>query len=203
MTYIILIDETRKIIHCSHVRSAEDPKTINLHAHKWGEDDYVPHESHIDESPSVEDKTNANSAIALINLEYFIGKSFPVVDDQDNKENIIIVDILEKYQNNTVENPEHVKFWIQRNTSDYEDIIAYNDLMNAIEDNGETKIIWEFRRIKGHQGPLNKNHSNYKGSSYNVTIEWENGGVADEPLSIIAVDDLIVRAKYTKKNNLL
>ena len=54
--------------------------------------------------------------------------------------------------------------------------------MNAIEENGEKNILWEFKRIKGHQGPLNKNHPDYKGSSYNVTIEWENGEITDEPL---------------------
>ena len=75
--------------------------------------------------------------------------------------------------------------------------------MNAIEDNGETNIIWEFKRIKGHQGPLNKNYPDYKGSSYNVTNEWENGETTDEPLSIIAVDAPIACAKYAKKNNLL
>ena len=60
--------------------------------------------------------------------------------------------------------------------------------MNAFGESDETNILWEFKRIKGHQGPMNKNHPDYKGSSYNVTIEWENGEITDEPLSIIAVD---------------
>ena len=96
-----------------------------------------------------------------------------------------------------------MQFKIQHNTSDYEEIMAYNELMDAIEDNGETNIVWEFKRIKGHKGPLNHNHPDYKGSSYNVTIEWKNGEISDEPLSIISVDAPIACAKYAKKHNLL
>ncbi len=34
-------------------------------------------------------------------------------------------------------------------------------------------------------------------------IEWENGGVTSEPLSIIAADDPDTCAIYTRENNLL
>ena len=34
LTYKILTDHTHKIIHCSWVQSAEDPKTINLYTEK-------------------------------------------------------------------------------------------------------------------------------------------------------------------------
>ena len=36
-----------------------------------------------------------------------------------------------------------------------------------------------------------------------MTIEWENGEITDEPLSIIAIDAPLACAKYAKKNNLL
>ena len=54
--------------------------------------------------------------------------------------------------------------------------MAYNDIINAIQDHGENNILWEFKQIKAHQGPLNNNHQDYKGSSYNVTVEWEKWG---------------------------
>ena len=45
-----------------------------------------------------------------------------------------------------------------------EDIIAYNDIMNYIqrENNEEDGILWKFRRIVAHQGPLNHRHHDYK-----------------------------------------
>lgn len=43
----------------------------------------------------------------------------------------------------------------------------------------------------------------YRGSSYNVLIEWKNGKVTAEPLSIIAADDPVTCAINSRDNNLL
>ena len=43
----------------------------------------------------------------------------------------------------------------------------------------------------------------YKRSTYNVSIEWENGETTDEPLSLIAADDPVTCAIYARKHNLL
>jgi len=43
----------------------------------------------------------------------------------------------------------------------------------------------------------------YKGSKFNIMIEWENGEVRSEPLSIIAADDPVTCALYARDNNLL
>ena len=51
-----------------------------------------------------------------------------------------------------------------------------------------------------HEGPLTQNHHSYKGSRYNVLIEWENGEVTSELLSSIATDDPVTRAIYAKDN---
>jgi len=45
-------------------------------------------------------------------------------------------------------------------------------------------------------------HPSYKGSSYNVLVEWEHGEIISEPLSIIAADDPVTCAICTR-NNLL
>ena len=51
------------------------------------------------------------------------------------------------------------------------------------------KSCYKFRAITGHQGPLSPQDENYKGSKYNVMVEWETGEITDEPLSLIAADD--------------
>lgn len=63
--------------------------------------------------------------------------------------------------------------------------------------------MWRFKHIVGHQGPLRVSDPNYKGSSYNVLVEWEDGSITSEPLKIIAADDPVTVARYAKENNLL
>ena len=58
-------------------------------------------------------------------------------------------------------------------------------------------------QITAHQGPLSQQHKDYKGSSYNIRVEWENGEITYEPLDIIAKDDPVTCAIYARKNNLL
>jgi len=62
---------------------------------------------------------------------------------------------------------------------------------------GNSDVLWHMK------GPLKQNHPNYKGSTYNVMIEWENGEITSEPLSIIAADDPVTCALYAKENDLL
>ena len=61
----------------------------------------------------------------------------------------------------------------------------------------------EDQEIIGHQGPLKPELHDYKSSSYNVRIEWENGEITDEPLAIIVADDPITCMIYAKDHDLL
>ena len=63
--------------------------------------------------------------------------------------------------------------------------------------------MYKFRAITGHQGPFSPQDENYKGSSYNVILEWETGEIAEEPLSLIAADDHVTCAEYAKKHDRL
>jgi hypothetical protein len=75
--------------------------------------------------------------------------------------------------------------------------------MEYLEKDSENQVVWKFKRIIGHQGPLDKSHKDYKGSNYNVQIEWENGEITFEPLSIIAADDPVTCAIYAHDKELL
>ena len=67
----------------------------------------------------------------------------------------------------------------------------------------DNDIVWKFKEIIGHQSPLSQSHKDYKGSMYNLTIMWENGETSTEPLSLIAADDPVSCAIYTRKKNLI
>jgi hypothetical protein len=73
--------------------------------------------------------------------------------------------------------------------------------IEKVDDDGET--FWQCKRMSGHEGPLNKNHSSWKGDKYYVKVEWENGEVSYEPLNMVAADDPVTCAIYAKDNGLL
>ena len=96
-----------------------------------------------------------------------------------------------------------MRFVCSVNDDKYEEIMTYNQILNHIEQSEEDSIVWRFKRIVGHEGPLTKNHAMWKGSNYNVRVEWENGEITDEPMTTIAADDPVTCAIYAKDNNLL
>ena len=104
---------------------------------------------------------------------------------------------------------DKTKFLVSIEGSDKPDeIVDYNvvlDYVNAqMDDNLDpTEVFWKFKEIVGKQGPLQSNHADYRGSTYNVMVAWEDGTYTYEPLKIIAADDPVTCALYAKKNNLL
>ena len=104
----------------------------------------------------------------------------------------------------TVEkNLDRMRFVCAVNDDKYKEIMSYNQIMNHIEQSEEDGIVWKFKRIAGHEGPLTKHHPMWKGSTYNVRVEWENGEITVEPMTTIAADDPVTCAIYARDNNLL
>ena len=68
---------------------------------------------------------------------------------------------------------------------------------------GMDQEVFKFRSIIGHQSPLTASDPDWKGSKYNVQVEWETGEITYEPLSAIAADDPVTCAAYAKENDLL
>ena len=49
---------------------------------------------------------------------------------------------------------------------------------------GMDQELYRFRDIIGHQGPLLASDPDWKGSKYNVQVDWETGEITFQPLSI-------------------
>jgi hypothetical protein len=62
---------------------------------------------------------------------------------------------------------------------------------------------WNFKHIVSHEGPFRASDPEYKGSRYNVLIEWENGEIMSEPLNIFGKDDPVSCAVYACEHRLL
>jgi hypothetical protein len=115
-----------------------------------------------------------------------------------------IVNLVEDHQSKVRKLDHHHKFCILVNDNQYEEVITYNQLMDFMQKNEENDtIVWHFWQIVGQQGPLLCSDPNYKGSKFNVMVEWENGETTTEPLSIIATNDPVTCAIYAKEHDLL
>ena len=114
-----------------------------------------------------------------------------------------IVSQIEDYTDKMKKDPNLIKFLCSVNDDEYEELLSYDEVLDHIEKDETQDVLWKFKSIQAHEGPLDKSHRNYNGSSYNLLIEWENGEVTKEPLNIIAADDPVTCAIYAQDNNLL
>jgi hypothetical protein len=113
-----------------------------------------------------------------------------------------IVKMIEDHDYKLENNKEQIKFLLSTNEDASEEIITYNQLLDYLaKDNND--IIWKFKHIVSHKGPLTPKHQNYKGATYNILVEWENGETTMEPLQIISKDDPVTCAIYANDNGLL
>jgi hypothetical protein len=67
-------------------------------------------------------------------------------------------------------------------------------MLEYITRDEESDVMWKFQRIISHE---------VQGSKITLLIEWDNGEITKEPLSIIAVDDPVTCAIYARENGLL
>ena len=116
-----------------------------------------------------------------------------------------VVEIIDQDNGQRVEN---INFILDIGNGKVEELISYNQLLEHLEnaqvhDMGMVQELYRFRAIIGHQGPLLGSAPDWKGSKYNVQVEWETGEITFEPLSIIATDDSVTCAAYAKENDLL
>ena len=103
---------------------------------------------------------------------------------------------------------ENINFILGIGNGKLEELISYDQLLDHLETAHENDIemdeeLFKFRAIIGHQGPLKARDSDWKGSKYNVKVEWDTGEVTFETLSVIAADDSVTCPAYAKQHDLL
>jgi hypothetical protein len=161
MTYKILTDDTRRIIHRSNIRSAADPNARNLRldplndkppevirslrkaspASDHGEDFSLHSMEPADESPE-HPSTGDNTVI--VNPQELLGHTF-LMDTQEDGQRFraCIVEFISDHESNVRRSDDHVKFRISVNEDKYEETITYNELLDFIEKNQENDaIVW-------------------------------------------------------------
>jgi hypothetical protein len=138
MTYKILTDDTRQIIHRSNIRSAADPNTRNLCLDPLNEEPPEVIRSLCKASPSTGDDT------VIVNPQELLGCTF-LMDTQEDGQRFraCIVECISDHESNVCHSDDHVKIRISVNEDEYEETITYNELLDFIEKNQENDaIVW-------------------------------------------------------------
>ena len=127
-----------------------------------------------------------------------IGRTF-LLPPQENGERLRakvtkkVVEEIEAAHGNRI---PHINFILDIGEGKVEELITYNQLLDHLEqadkqDNLMDQELYRFRAIICHKGPSKATDPNWKGSKWNVQIEWETGEITFEPLSVMAADDPI------------
>jgi hypothetical protein len=74
----------------------------------------------------------------------------------------------------------YMKFICEVPNSKVDKMYTYNEILDHVEKdkydiNNYTEQLYKFRHITAHQGPLRSSDKDYKGSRYNVLVEWNTG----------------------------
>jgi hypothetical protein len=208
LTYLILTDDTLQVIARSSVRSALTTEDQNLRA---STDAGEP--SNGDGKPIVM-STKDIAAIAIepsdLSLPEFspdelLGQTY-LREMEDGQR--MRARVSRKIQDVDANNHQQIKFLIEVGEGAFDEILAYNELSDLIEKRNleeaeDGSAGWAFKQITGHMGPIASSHHDYKGSSYNVKVLWEDNSETYEPLVEMIKDDPVSCAFYAKENDLL
>ena len=157
----------------------------------------------LDGDPSVKQR------MVTIDPKDLFGRTFLKDSEEDGQRfRARVVRAIVEKEEDLKKGAEYMRFICEVPNSTVDEIYTYNEILDHIEkDNkdieSDTEQLYKFRRIAAHQGPLRTTDKDYKGSTYNVLVEWESGESTYEPLDLIAGDDPVTCAVYALKSNLL
>ena len=202
LTYKILTDDTNKIIYRSAVRSKDESKDYNQRLSAFNGDET---EKPIKSIVKSKEYSLPNVRAKTFSPDDLIGRTFLKQPEEDGQRfrARIVRKIIEMD-----ENEEKIKFLVKLPDEEQDEIMAYNEIIDIIADQYEEEQrdperLWLFKSILAHEGPLTPKHPNYKGSKYNILVQWEDGSSTYEPLDVFGKDDPVSCAKYAKDNDLL
>ena len=126
-----------------------------------------------------------------------IGRTFLMPPQEDGTR--LRAKILERVRASREElkaNPDLIKFKCKLGETELAEIVAYNDIVDYIEDDQTWDGVWTFEEILAHEGPFRKGHPRHKGSSYNVYVQWSTGEKTWVPIKNILESDPVTLAIY-------
>ena len=233
MTHKILDHDTQKIIYRSAVRPKKSstpnhrlvPHGVEVSASSDPSEDKISSGSPLgspegyppkQKPPTVfissrdEENPSGSKPMPTFDPSYLIGRTFLLPSEENWKRHRAKVtrQVVELIDQDNGQRVENINVILDIGNGKVEELISYNQLLEHFKNTQDNDIgmdqeLYRFRAIIGHQGPLLTSAPGWKGSKYNVQVEWETGEITFEPLSIIAADDPVTCAAYAKQHDLL
>ncbi len=142
--------------------------------------------------------------LPILKTEDLIGRTFLKPPEEDgSRYRARIVAALEDKDDDLAKDPMLRKFRCQVGDEELEEVFAYNDLINYLEDDHESEGTWKYKKILAHAGPFKPGDKEWKGSRWNVLLLWEGDERTWEPIKILKEDDPVTLAIYAKEHGLL
>ena len=206
LTHLILTKDTEQVITRSAVRKATDASNLNLRAKACTPTEDGETQPALKSTSDLRGLDIDPSVLMLPKLspEELMGLTF--IRESDGQK--LRAKVIRKINDDDAANHQNIQFLVEVGNGDVDEIIAYAELSALVEAQREEELLnpdkaWIYKAIIGHEGPLNVTHPKYKGSVYNVLVQWEDGSETYEPLALIKKDDPVTCATYAKDNNLL
>jgi hypothetical protein len=212
LTYVVVATGTGNAVFRSDVRTASNPNAPNLQAENNAVAQLQSPNAQgtgsmdvFEVSKPIED----DERIYPYAPEDLIWKAF-LREDVANGD-LVRAEIVQQLKTEHDNNGRNLKFLVETTNGDktIEHIMDYAVLCDLVEaqmeavDKGLTTNVWTFKNILAHQGPMTAKDPRYKGSSWNILIEWDVGEPTWEPLNLIAKSDPMSVSLYGEKNGLL
>ena len=203
MTYKILTLDTKQILYRSRIRLSDAEPNLRAEADVTAlKDDGPTNDVEKDKQQSI--VQSKPRPLAVIDPNDIIGRTYLTQPAEDGTRiRLRITEALEELDKSLNQSDEVVRFRAKSSDGTYEELQTYNQMLDKLEEVDGDDDVWKFRSIDNHQGPLKRSDPDYKGSSWNVRVNWENGEISYEPLSIIGKSDPVTVAIYAKENDLL
>jgi hypothetical protein len=213
LTYVVVSNKTGHTIYRSDLRTATDPNAPNFRAEVLAADNLF-------KKPPVYSKGTGSQplfpyfgeeeeTVYPFAPEELLGMAYRKEDEHGA---IVCVEIVRLLKQDAKDTVKRVQFLVEstNGTETAASVMEYNELcdimeaqLQAIEQGDLGGGVRIFKSILAHEGPLAVKDPKYKGSLYNVLIEWDGAEPTWEPLNIIAKDDLVSCAVYSEANKLL
>ena len=203
LTYLVLLEDTKQLVTRSNVRYAKDSLFPNRSQRPapYDEDINAPVSKPI--ITTIQDRYNEPVQLPIFSPdELLVMTILRPVDDE-----LVRAKVVRKIMDRDAENHQQIKFLLTLGDGKLEEIISYNELNDlvseslAAKESGQQDLI-SYAGILDHQGPLKSHDPKYKGSSYNVLVDWDDKTQTWEPLNTMAKQDPVTLARYAHDNGL-
>ena len=205
LTYIV-VTKANKIIHRSRLRAATTGLNLRIDHDSSGTP--ADQRNEPTEIPSIitdrDEREGTNHPMQIIDPNAIIGRTYLTnPNDDGTRHRMRIIEQLRNIDSDNASDPDTIRFRASNTDDTIEDIVTYNNVINILEPDDGDDGEWKFRAIVGHDGPIKQYDPRYKGSKWNLHIEWQNGDLTWEPLNIIRHSDPVSCAIYARDNGLL